>query len=1247
MMKIIKRFFVFSFFIILGLISINPIFAKKDEVNENDSSRVSLSTGFELLADSVENNDKPASSNLEKLYESNIPDQWYDPEQNYGCNVEDDINLTPYMYMDFIDSERTTNYFTDENPIVLNIPYGETKDFYLEIAHLNWTSYNAPMELYSISGEGFDFFQLEVTQYYTDDGNSFETFDFFNSSSGETSFSTSSDTPRKMSCSRNSDTGLLEPIVNNNYYMPKFSFTGNNVGYGKLNFTLNAYASGGPEAVSYEVLICVSEHDTVPTDYSILTIKDYYFEYNDASANYRYMPLIFDADDYKDTPIPVNVHEDYPIVIDGYTISYSNLEYSYSFLSPSNDLEINGNSITFTKPGIYDIYYSVYMSIDFDSGAHTKLFSQKFKVLAYSEEIVDFEEGIFDSDGGILYLQQQDIQSIYVKDIDNPGLEVTYKIDGVETGYILENYYPGEYALTIEISEPDYNISIYRNLTLIIKNDDIYEKISLECGDTKDLTIGSFDFDNPTKIEITNYNYINKLAMVKINVVSGDANVSISDGFLNIAYATYGKNTIEFIVYYENKTVKSYFTINVLNEFVFCVNVDHVNMATNSTTSVSIGYLANSQFHNLPVEEYRYTIPSNSDLLEISMDGSVINLNSFENTGTTTIAVGIIHIPSDNTVVSIVSFNVTVGEEAEVVNATVDIMEGSLIKVLLSNKTKTVTLTLDPIINNYNYNFTWMSLNTKVVTVMKTSETTALVTGLGVGTTEVIAISQNDDGSTVTARTTITVFNESPSISIDFNKADETTTAFTIYDLINISLNNNHFIFSSDIGLKWYIDNVEVQSALSNSSESITVGSKTNNFYYKFTEGIHTIKVELIDNTYDLSLFATKEISISSVENQDRELSFKDDELYLALSGDMYLLHAYLDNVENTDYTYSWSIDDTKVVSIYMSENNTVLLKPESVGETILNVFTNIGKYEDKIIRAQITIKVEEVTTIELSTVNSFNRPGDNVEIIVLLNGKDNFSNINPKIDIKNSANQSVEFEYNNGKIIINNAQKAKLSINASINELSNSISVNVTNFDITQIMLQLLPYLIISLVIVLGGFIIFRVRSNPFVNSLKSIEKIRDRVEEAIKSTKQIKDIKHAKKEYKTILRKCIKLKNQLAYYTDEGIDEFKHTVNKIESVIKIFEVLINSSDDKIKKTSKVLANIKRMHINVIHSMIKEVIDARKKYQNIININNSKTEVTSNGKKKKRKLTSDEIDDYLIQNGITVYPEDVDEDDW
>ena len=43
------------------------------------------------------------------------------------------------------------------------------------------------------------------------------------------------------------------------------------------------------------------------------------------------------------------------------------------------------------------------------------------------------------------------------------------------------------------------------------------------------------------------YNYINKLATVDINVVSGEANVTISDGFLNIAYATYGKNTIEFV----------------------------------------------------------------------------------------------------------------------------------------------------------------------------------------------------------------------------------------------------------------------------------------------------------------------------------------------------------------------------------------------------------------------------------------------------------------------------------------------------------------------------------------------------------------------------------------------------------------------------------------------------------------------------------------------------------------------------
>ena len=78
---------------------------------------------------------------------------------------------------------------------------------------------------------------------------------------------------------------------------------------------------------------------------------------------------------------------------------------------------------------------------------------------------------------------------------------------------------------------------------------------------------------------------------------------------------------------------------------------------------------------------------------------------------------------------------------------------------------------------------------------MKTDELSASITGVGVGTTEIIAICQTPDGSTITARATIIVLNTIPEIYLNIDSVANAESALTIYDLLNVSINNNGFNF--------------------------------------------------------------------------------------------------------------------------------------------------------------------------------------------------------------------------------------------------------------------------------------------------------------------------------------------------------------------------------------------------------------------------------------------------------------------
>jgi hypothetical protein len=252
------------------------------------------------------------------------------------------------------------------------------------------------------------------------------------------------------------------------------------------------------------------------------------------------------------------------------------------------------------------------------------------------------------------------------------------------------------------------------------------------------------------------------------------------------------------------------------------------------------------------------------------------------------------------------------------------------------------------------------------------------------GQTEIIATATDSNNKTYLAQMSVVVLESEPNLSIDVVASNSNGTAsLNIYDTLKISLNKNGFEFSSAVSYQWYLDDALIHEAYLNANDDklTSLSNKTTSFYLKrLSAGLHTLSLLTSDVEYSLNNIKTvKEINISSVTNQERTISFNKDSLFLIKGGENYNIKALLDGVEDTSYTYNWSIKDTSVASSYMASGNALLIQPNGAGDTILTVYCDIGTYEPHIISAEIALHIEELESLTLSPENEYPKPGEDV----------------------------------------------------------------------------------------------------------------------------------------------------------------------------------------------------------------------------------------------------------------------------
>ncbi len=1240
-----KRLLFVFFALFLSLILFNDGSKEDIKIEEKNIS---------LLSDGTVDDEVDLSiprENASKPYKSNIPDSWYDASINHGI-LEEGIEGGK-SFVDLISLDGTTNYNSIEHifndKILIEAEVGDVFGFYLEVGYINF--YRTIYDDYSVDMVSGQYDLVVTNSYYdTTDGvtNSqvlFSSVDepdvtgFLKGYSGRNGYG-------KTSLIIDSDARTA--TRNPEFRLDKFEFTATNEGITEFYLRTTDSSNG------YNSEIRIIIHITNDIEYNRIT----YGQFGVVNSNHEGRAIgdvdnqtsgtaVIDYDFYQyELTLMFNSPNLY------YNHDSSTGEYKssitarvlYSNISLGSELEmIEATShYLYTEEG-YDFSALATIIYEFKyitSGdvVKTETIVKNFNVEIKFLDRVKLDIGISLGQNVVQVACNKDYDlstNMYPSDI----YEITYTMDGLEYNSSMISFNEvGTNQVTITVCEILTGAEVTTTYTFIVVDEkDYYQAPKFDCG-----TITTIDVETITstglEVNISNYEYLNKNATINLEIISGALVYEFFDSKIYISSGNIGANKIKMSAIYGNNIVSSILTVNITQKYKFALDKTNIEMDPNSTETIRIGYIVDGVFAPLNQNRnYSVLVSLSDDETSAYVD---VNNNVIISSGSKSKELtGTIVIMSSDTMVDAFTFSVTIGDIKEEINAEVNFVEGNTFRLLLNDKSSSIVLNLDPIISNNNYDFNWLSLNNKVATVLKTDDMSAKITPTGVGITEVIAICQTNDGSTITARATIIVIDSIPEVFINVDSNSDSDSALTIYDLLKVSVNNNGFNFSQTAKYQWYLDDELITTCLDNLENTVSLNDKQNEFYLKLNEGIHSLKVVITDNYYEIEVISVKEINISPLVYQDRMLSFAEEEIYLLVSDDTYKLEVLLDGVISNEYTYLWSIDDNKVAAIEMSSGAAAIIKALAPGETIINAFVNIGKYEDRIIRAQIKIIVEKLDTISFEYENEFNKPGNDVVINVLVNGKKGFKNFNPNIVIKN-GDEVIDYEYKDSKITIKNAKSGNLKVSVvyELNEASSN--VEITAFNIKEFILIILPYLVIALVVSVLLFAVLRVKNNPFKKIQRVISKLDKLANKLIDDNEEITD-EMAKKIYSKLLKSSKRLSNSLQYYYDEGIDEFKYTLNSVKSLIKILDALIHSPNSSRTSAKVVINNLRNVQIKSIIDNVNEIINSRIKYEENIKKIMSK-EDSKNPLKKKKKITDDEYRQYLIDKGILVYDEEI-----
>lgn len=285
--------------------------------------------------------------------------------------------------------------------------------------------------------------------------------------------------------------------------------------------------------------------------------------------------------------------------------------------------------------------------------------------------------------------------------------------------------------------------------------------------------------------------------------------------------------------------------------------------------------------------------------------------------------------------------------------------------------------------------------------------------------------------------------------------------SYCINEEINFSISS---IYELDDSYTYYW-------TLINDGDEIVYSNNNKSFSYTF----------LVDGFYDVNLLINNNISLSKTinvykeKNHEKQLSFNCDRQigYLLDSSLNFEIEAYIDEVIDDDYIYSWVIEDHDIITFSSLTNySSVILKPLKEGKTrlILNALNN----ENNDIKSNYIdiIVIKEIKTIDALPDSNYVKPGEDLLIEFAINTIPHIVNYNFNYEIY--FNNELFLDYTkilNYSVLIKDIKEGKYTV--KIESISSFKKVNITcdKYQFFAIFMMVLPY-IISFALI--AFVIF-----------------------------------------------------------------------------------------------------------------------------------------------------------------------------
>ena len=561
----------------------------------------------------------------------------------------------------------------------------------------------------------------------------------------------------------------------------------------------------------------------------------------------------------------------------------------------------------------------------------------------------------------------------------------------------------------------------------------------------------------------------------------------------------------------------------------------------------------------------------------------------------------------------IIEVSVVVSDEVVNENINIEFKEGNFISMFKDNKAE---INVNPEYGHLLFNF--MIIDDSIISFDSIYNNRIIIKAIASGETQVFAYAFSEK-KTYNAVITIKVFDSLPNVNITIEKEQNDLTSFTIYDKLKISFDANNFDFSRNTKYNWYIN------------DALTYTDKLS-FEKTFDAGTYLIKLVIIDIDNNISIDTTQELIVSAVMNEERTIGLNcDDIIYVDLKGGDFEIQALLDGVISPTYKYIWSVGNQTICSIKINGNERIILSPNYVGETTLTVMTNISKYEEIYIKAEIKIVViEPKYTIE---GQSFIKPNSDQSFKILGDGKVIY-NAKPKVSMLVDGEEFTDYEIVGNEIIIKEIPKGKFRINMDVAEEVTSLSFDSTNFNIREIAQVILPYLLgAALIAMIVAFAVTK-RKTKLERASKKLQNLQKLIELVLeKETIEKKDIVKLSRNSK-------KIKKFFTYCIDEGIDEINTLIPNIDKLVKILVATINSNLDS-KKYTQILYNVNERNIKPLINDFIVIKDEREAFEK--GKQEKEVEVVVIKKGEKVKFSKEEYENYLLQS---KYVEDEDGDE-